>query len=356
MICPVERARWLLNFCNEVECLRSSAHPSSPMGAIRAILSEAGSGARGEHGRRVTTFVAAAGLTLIGSVSSASASLIGAQVSYQYDNPTMQSVNYTLPTQTVTPLTTFNDTANGLMSYFLGNQLVVQNTEAAAFVGAAFNGPQFTFSGGGLTGAKADPVSATGFPGVVSSTANSVQVNYQGLDPALGASQIIDLASSLPLAGQQVSYQALFPSTGSVNGSLPATTLTTGTYFADNINSITTVIGANSIMIINDLTAGFVAAAFDGVTLTFSGANISGAAIDPLSAADFLAPVSFTSDSVSINFSNLVVQSGDVEVIDVHTAVPEPASATLIAVGLLALGVLRFEPRLWRGPAPHTAL
>jgi len=33
-------------------------------------------------------------------------------------------------------------------------------------------------------------------------------------------------------------------------------------------------------------------------------------------------------------------------VIDV-TTVPEPASATLIAVGLLALVILRFRPRRW---------
>jgi hypothetical protein len=249
-----------------------------------------------------------------------------------------------MPTQTVTPLTTFNDTASGTMSYFLGNQLVVQNTEAAAFDAASFNGPKFTFSDDGLTTATADPESATSFPGIVSSTANSVQTNLQGLDPALGASQIIDLASSLPLAGQQVSYQALFPDTGSVNVSLPTTTLTTGTYSVGKTNFLTAVIGADTIMIINDETAGFLAAAFDGVTLTFSGVGIGDASIDPLSAANFRAPISFTSDSVSINFSDLGPQSGDVEVIDVQT-VPEPASATLIGVGLLALGILRFRPR-----------
>ena len=293
---------------------------------------------------------AAAGVALIGSLSSASASLIGAQVGYQYDYPTTQSVNYTLPTQTVTPLTTFNDPANGITSYFLGNLLVVQNTEAAAFVGAAFNGPQFTFSGGGLTAATADPVSASSLPGMVSSTANSVQINYQGLNPALGASQIIDLASSQPLAGQQVSYQDLFPDTGSVHVSLPTTTLTSGTYFVDTTNFLTTVIGANTITIINDETAGFLAGAFDGVTLSFSGVGIGNAAIDPLSAPDFLAPVSFTSDSVSINFSSVAPHSGDVEVIDIHT-VPEPASASLMAVGLLVLGILSFRPRGWSGAA-----
>ena len=177
MICPVELARWLSKLCSDLRCCRSSARPSSSMRAIHAIVPDTSAWARGERGMRFATVVAVAGVTLMGFVTSASASLIGAQASYQYDDPTTQSVNYTLPTQTVTPLTTFNDTANGIMSYFFGNQLVVQNTEAAAFVGAAFNGPQVTFSCGGLTGATADPVSATSFPGVVSSTANSMQIN-----------------------------------------------------------------------------------------------------------------------------------------------------------------------------------
>ena len=68
-----------------------------------------------------------------------------------------------------------------------------------------------------------------------------------GLNPALGASQTIDLASSLPLAGQQVSYQDLLSNTGSVNGSLPTHTLTTGTYFIDKTNFLTGVIGASTI-------------------------------------------------------------------------------------------------------------
>ena len=42
-----------------------------------------------------------------------------------------------------------------------------------------------------------------------------------GPNPVLGASQTIDQASSLPLAGQQVSYQDLLPNTGNVNGSSP---------------------------------------------------------------------------------------------------------------------------------------
>jgi hypothetical protein len=124
-----------------------------------------------------------------------------------------------------------------------------------------------------------------------------------GLNPALGASQTIDLASSLPLAGQQVSYQDLLSNTGSVNGSLPTQTLTTGTYFIDKTNFLTAVIGANTITIINDETAGFLAAAFDGVTLNFSGADIGDASIDPLRAADFRGPVSFpptASRSISV--------------------------------------------------------
>ena len=120
MICPGELARGLAKMCSDVRCRRSSARPSSSMRAMRAIVPDASPWARGERSMRLTivAVAVAVAVTLMGFVTSASASLIGAQASYQYDDPTTQSVNYTLPTQTVTPLTTFNDTANGIMSYF----------------------------------------------------------------------------------------------------------------------------------------------------------------------------------------------------------------------------------------------
>ena len=107
--------------------------------------------------RRATHFAAAAlgPIVLLGPTGPASASLLGAEVSYQSLFPNTQSVLNNLGTETVTPLTSFADTPNGLTSFFIGNQLVVENTSPLAFATASFNGPQFTFSTGGITGATA---------------------------------------------------------------------------------------------------------------------------------------------------------------------------------------------------------
>ena len=78
-------------------------------------------------GLRVAAAILAA-IGLVGWTDGAAASLLGAQVSYRSLFPNTNTVLNNLGTQTVTPLTTFNDTKNGLTSFFIGQQLVVENT------------------------------------------------------------------------------------------------------------------------------------------------------------------------------------------------------------------------------------
>jgi hypothetical protein len=297
----------------------------------------------GSAGARPISCVATAAVGLLASAHIASASLIGAQVSYQYLFPTQKSLDGTLPAQTVTPLTTFADTINGLTSFFLGNQLVVENTSPAAFATAPFNGPQFTFADGGLTGATVDPTSSTDFGGVVAATGNSVQTNYSALTPALGSTQTIDLASSFALAGHPVGYNYLLPTTTSVQEVLGSTTLTKGTYFVDKAQGITVAIGASTITVINDEAAGFINSAFNGPDLVFTGVNILGASIDPISATDFLGSVTTTPNSIAINFANLNPGLGHAEVIDIQS-VPEPGSFVLLSAAIAGLAWMRRRP------------
>lgn len=278
-------------------------------------------------------------VALIALAESASASLIGAQVSYQYIYPVPGSIDGTLPTQVVTPLTKFTDTRNGLTSFFLGNQLVVQNTEAAAFVTAPFNGPQFTFSSGGVTGATVAGSTSADFSGTALTTANSVAVNFSALSPALGSTQRVNIASGAPLAGQQVTYQYLVPTTGNVQEDLGTQTLGTGTYFADSFQGITVVVDANTITVLNDVQAGFIPAAFNGPKLLFSGVHIDNATIDPLSAADFTGSLSFTPDSIAFDLSSLFPAKGHALVIDVASSpIPEPATIALFGIALMGAG------------------
>ena len=150
----------------------------------------------------------------------------------------------------------------------------------------------------------------------------------------------IDLASGGALAGQPVSYSYLLPSTNSVQENLGTQTLQSGTYFVDIAEGITVAIGASTITVINDVPLGFAAGAFNGPDLIFSGVDIAGAAIDPISAADFLGTVATTPDGIAINFAGLFPAVGHAEVIDL-TFVPEPGTALLLAAALAAFALVR---------------
>jgi hypothetical protein len=291
--------------------------------------------------RRVIAVAAALGLSvLLGIADPASASLLGAEVSYESLFPNTQSVLNNLGTETVTPLTSFADPQNGLTSFFIGNQIVVENTSPLAFATASFNGPQFTLSTGGITGATVAATSSPDFQGVLSSTGNSVQANFSALTPALGSTMTIQLTAGGPLAGQQVGYHYLLPTTGSVQENLGTRTLMHGTYFVDAADGITIVVGPKTITIINDEPLAFAAGTFNGPDLVFTGTTILDATIDPVSAADFQGTLSFTPDSIEVNFAGLAPQTGHALVIDVDS-LPEPASLSLLGVAVAGLAWLR---------------
>ena len=294
---------------------------------------------RGTACRNAIAALAAA--ALVGWAALASASLIGAKVSYRSFFPNTGSVLNALGTQTVTPLTTFNDTTNGLRSFFIGSQLVVENTSPLAFAAAAFNGPQFSFAAGNVTGASVDAASSTDLLGTLSSTAGAVQANFQSLTPALGSTMTVDLAAAGALAGQQVGYQYFLPTTGSVQEDLGTQTLGSGTYFVDTADGITVVVGADTITVINDVPLAFNTGAFNGPDFVFSGVHILGASIDPIGATDFLGTLATTPDSVAINFSGFAPGLGHAVVIDVASSVPEPGMLLLLGSALAGLGWVR---------------
>jgi hypothetical protein len=311
------------------------------MTRIAAIAPVPGRGARHWRARREWAFAALTAAALLGSTGAASASLLGAPVSYQYFYPDTTTVANALGPQIVTPLTTFTDSLNGLRAFFIGGQLVIENTTSLPFLTATFNGPQLSFAAANLTGASVNAASSPDLPGTLSATASAVQVNFQSLTPTLGSTMTIDLASAGALAGQQVGYQYRYPTTGTVSQDLGTQTLTSGTFFVDTVDGVTVVIDADTITVINDVALPFNAGAFNGPDLVFSGVHILGASIDPISATDFLGTLSTTADSIAIDFAGLTPGLGHAMVIDVASSVPEPGMLLLLGGAIAGLGWAR---------------
>jgi hypothetical protein len=261
------------------------------------------------------------------------ATLVGSQVTYTSDFPNPGSVLSSLGTQTVAAGTLFDDTAQGLRSFFVGNQLVIQNTVPLAFATAPFNGPQFQFSGG-IAGASVNAASSADFLGAVSTGADSVQANFSAFTPAVGSTELIDLTSGAPLAGQQVTYDYRLPDLATLHASIGPAPFVDTTAFLDNADGILVAVGANTITIVNLVPLAFAGGAFNGPNLTFSGVDIAGASIDPSSATDFLGQVNTTQHGLTVNFAGLAPALGHALVLDVSAiAVPEPASWALMIVG-----------------------
>jgi len=144
------------------------------------------------------------------------------------------------------------------------------------------------------------------------------------------------------IIGAQVTYNYFFPDTSTLAVSIGPQTISSSTTIVDSFNEINITFTSTEI-IMNSLAGGFAAAPFNGPQYLFSGVTISGVSIDPASAAGFLGAVpTFTANQISINFEGLSVPFGSTLILDVtsSSAVPEPASLTLIGTGLLGLPIL----------------
>ena len=289
--------------------------------------------------------LAACAVGVLAAQPGRAATLVGSQVSYVSFN-NLRGLD-DLGGQVVRDGTVFDNL--GLRSFLAGDRLVIQDTQTGFYGDAAFNGPQFVFHPGGVTGASTAPGSATDFGGVVSWTTNSVAVDYAGQQVShIGSAQVIDVASDFGLAGQPVTYRHLYPDTATVEADLGTLPFVPTTTFMDDVSDLLVAIGANTITVVNLGIGQFPLGQFGGPVLTFSGIDITGATIDPISAADFYGDVSTTGDSVTIDFAHLAPGLGHALVIDVQaaaqvveppvSAVPEPAGWALMIAGLGGAG------------------
>jgi len=299
------------------------------------------------HPLRQQAFAAAALVAaLTAGQTHAAVSLVGAQVSYDYvhDGGLLNS----FAAQTIADGTTFTDSTNGLRSFVVGpSYVVIENTSPLAFGAYAFNGPGFIFSSG-ITGAVVDTtLTSPDFKGAIVSDNAGFAVNFSALAPSLGSSLFAEISGPSPLGGQTGSYQYVLPTAGQISGSQPPVTLVPTTYFLDNQDGILVALNANTITVLNTLPLAFAGGTFNGPELSFTGIDIAGATIDPISAPDFLGGVTHTQHGVAINFANLNPGLGHALVIDIDAAtqgssgaVPEPTSWALMIVGMGAVGGL----------------
>ena len=112
-----------------------------------------------------------------------------------------------------------------------------------------------------------------------------------------------------------------------------------------SFGQIATTVNANSIDSGNSIVGGlsFTGASFNGVVITdLTHSNIIGVTIDAASnmGGFDLSRVSFTGNSVSLNFSGLITDTGTQAIVDIQTrgGVPEPATWAMMISGFGLLG------------------
>jgi len=147
--------------------------------------------------RKPFLILATLGVVAISAAPPAKADLIGAQVSYKDLFPDTSTVAFSIGPQTISSSTSIVDPFSELITTFTSTEIII-TAEAGGFAKAAFNGPQYLFSGVTISGVSIDPASAAGFFATVPTfTANQISVNFgDGVSVTPFSTLILDVTST----------------------------------------------------------------------------------------------------------------------------------------------------------------